>query len=55
METIRFINSLILKAPSERKRSTFLARLDTLGLYDTLYKISQEPKKEKAEFVNLLN
>lgn len=34
--TLTFINLIIYKAPSERKKAQFLARLENLGLYDEL-------------------
>ena len=39
---LQFINLIIYKAPSERKKAQFLARLDNLGLYDELYRIGRE-------------
>ena len=33
---------LIYKAPSEKKKSQFLARLENLGLYDELYQVANE-------------
>ena len=40
--TLSLVNLLIYKAPSEKKRAQFLARLENLGLYDELYKIGKE-------------
>lgn len=40
--TLQFINLIIYKAPSERKKAQFLARLENLGLYDELQRIGRE-------------
>ena len=42
LQTLKFINVLIYKAPSEKKKSQFLARLENLGLYDELYQVANE-------------
>ena len=35
------INLIIYKAPSEKKKAQFLARLENLGLYDELYQMGR--------------
>ena len=40
--TLLLINCIIVKSPSEKKLSKFLARLENLGLYDELRSLSYE-------------
>ena len=40
--TLLLINCIIVKSPSEKKLSKFLARLENLGIYDELRSLSQE-------------
>ena len=40
--TLNFINLIIYKAPSEKKKAQFLARLENLGLYDELHRMGRE-------------
>ena len=39
LEALTLINLLIFTAPSKKKRSQFLARLENLGLYEELHKV----------------
>ena len=39
--TLTLINLIIYKAPSEKKKAQFLARLENLGLYDELYQMGR--------------
>jgi hypothetical protein len=51
--TLRLLNLLVVKAPTESKRAAFLARLEALGVYDELYRIANDFKSED-KFVQLL-
>lgn len=53
LATLAFINLIIYKAPSEKKKAQFLARLENLGLYDELYKLGRECAND-AKIVNQL-
>ena len=39
---------MVFKAPNEQKRSHFLARLETLGLYDEMYRIANQFKNDPS-------
>jgi hypothetical protein len=40
LTSLMLINALIIKCPSEKKLSSFLARLENIGLYDELRVLS---------------
>ena len=55
LASLEFINLILFRCPTKKKRSQFLARLENLGLHDELYKVGFECNLENPIDVKIIN
>jgi len=45
-KTLCFINMMLLRAPDEKRMAKFVARLETLGIYDQFRQLAKVDNKD---------